>query len=163
MVSALYLALGLGLAEHYGYAGLLNVTDVLVFAFFLVLAVFLHGSMYMAVGAACSQPKDAQGMLAPLVLLTAVPMIMVNTLMQDPSGRLSTVLSLFPLSAPFVLCFRLNGQPGPPVGLVALSIGITLLSTLFCVWAASRIFRIGLLAQGKAPGLAQLWRWVFVD
>jgi ABC-2 type transport system permease protein len=163
LVSAIYLALGLGLAEHFGYASLVSAADVLRFAFFLVLAVFLHGSMYMAVGAACSQPKDAQGMLAPLVLLSAVPMIMVNTLAQDPSGRLSTALSLFPLSAPFVLCFRLNGLPGPSPVVVALSIGLTLLTTLFCVWAASRIFRVGLLAQGKAPGLAQLWHWVFVD
>jgi ABC-2 type transport system permease protein len=163
LVGALYLALGLGLAHCLGYTGLISAANILYFALFLVLAVFLHGSMYMAVGAACSEPKDAQGMLAPLVLLSSSPLITLSALLQDPGGPLARGLSFFPLSAPFVMCFRLNSQPPPPSSDLALSIGLSLLATLFCVWAASRIFRIGLLAQGKAPGLGQLWRWVFVD
>ncbi|HTB21792.1 MAG TPA: ABC transporter permease [bacterium] len=163
VVGALYLAIGLALAKHLGYSAMISVENVLYFFVFLLLAVFLHGSLYMAVGAACSQPKDAQGMLAPLVLVTAAPMVALNALMQDPSGALATGLSFFPLSAPFVLCFRLNSHPGPSLGETALSIAVTLAATLACVWAASRIFRIGLLSQGKAPGPLQLFRWVFSD
>jgi ABC-2 type transport system permease protein len=163
LVGAIYAVLGLALARHFGYAALVTIESALYFGFFLVLAVFLHGSMYMAVGAACSEPKDAQGMLAPLVLLTTVPLMTLGPLMQDPSGHLATMLSLFPLSAPFVMCFRLNCPPGPPPADVVLSVAITLSATVFCVWAASRIFRVGLLAQGKAPGLVQLCRWIFAD
>jgi ABC-2 type transport system permease protein len=163
VVGVLYVALGLGLAWHLGLGALISAVNLLYFGLFLVLAVFLHGSMYMAVGAACSEPKDAQGMLAPLVLLASVPLICLQALARDPSGTLATILSLFPLSAPFVMCFRLNGSPGPPGWELGLSISLTLLATLFCIWAASRIFRVGLLAQGKAPGLRQLWHWVFLD
>jgi ABC-2 type transport system permease protein len=163
LMGALYLGLGLGLARHLGYGGLVGWQAIAIFFFFLILAVFLHGSLYMAVGAACSQPKDAQMLLGPLVLVTAIPLLTLGSLMQDPSGRLASGLSFFPLSAPFVMCFRLNTHPLPPLSHVVLSVAITLLATFFSAWAASRIFRIGLLAQGKAPGLAQLLRWVFVD
>ena len=163
LVSSLYLGLGLGLAAYWGYSGFLSLHLVLSFATCLILAVFLHGSIYMAVGAACSEPKDAQGMLAPLVLLSSVPLICLPALLRDPEGGLAGALSLFPLSAPFVLCFRVNSQAGPPGASIALSVGISLLSAFFCVWAASRIFRVALLAQGKAPGPVQLWRWVFMD
>lgn len=163
LVGALYVAMGLSLAAHYGRSGAVSLPSLLAFGAFLILAVFLHGSMYMAVGAACSSPKDAQGLLAPLVLLGSVPLICLQALVQAPSGRLATALSFFPLSAPFVMCFRVNSHPAPPLGELALSVGITFCSTLFCVWAASRIFRVGLLAQGQAPSLVQLWRWLFAD
>jgi len=162
LVGTVYAAGGLALARHFGVLGTLSVQGIAAFGLCLVLAVFLHGSLYMAVGAACSQPKDAQGLLGPLVLLTSFPLFALGPLLQDPSCRLAKVLSLFPLSAPFVLCFRLNSRPAPALADVALSILLTVGATLFCVWAASRVLRVGLLSQGKAPGPTQLLRWVFM-
>jgi ABC-2 type transport system permease protein len=34
-----------------------------------------------------------------------------------------------------------------------------LLCTVFCVWVAGRIFRVGLLIQGKPPRIQTLLRW----
>jgi ABC-2 type transport system permease protein len=163
LVGLLYLGLGLVVAWHFGLAGLFSPLSLFYLVLFQGLAVVLHGSLYLAVGAACSEPRDGQGLLAPLVLLSSVPLMTLGSLMQDPNSPLATALSLFPLSAPFVLCFRLNSQPGPPQGEVLLSVAITLGTALFWVWAASRIFRVGLLAQGRLPGPAELWRWIFAD
>ena len=53
----------------------------------------------------------------------------------------------------------------PLIGLI--SVGVQLLvtkaenqTTLACVWAAGRLFRVGLLMQGKSVKLADLAKWV---
>ncbi len=161
LVGGLYLGCAAGLAALYGQSGLLAGFHYAYFALFLLLGVLLHGSLYLATGAACSQPKDAAGMVMPLVLLTMAPMITLGRLMQDPAGGLARGLSYFPLTAPFTMLMRLGMQPQPPAWEVALSIACTALGVLACVWVASRVFRVGLLAQGKSASLAQILGWIF--
>ena len=42
----------------------------------------------------------------------------------------------------------------------ALSVAIVLGSATLFVWAAGRIFRVGLLMQGKSPTLPEMLRWI---
>jgi ABC-2 type transport system permease protein len=39
-------------------------------------------------------------------------------------------------------------------------VAILIASTVAVVWAAGRIFRVGLLMQGKPPNLPELLRWI---
>jgi hypothetical protein len=47
-----------------------------------------------------------------------------------------------------------------PAWQIALSVCGTLAFTLLSIWAAGRVFRIGILAQGRAPRLGELYRWI---
>ena len=50
--------------------------------------------------------------------------------------------------------------PAPPAWQIALGFVLTLATTAFFVWAGGRIFRVGILMQGKSATFAEMWRWV---
>ena len=37
---------------------------------------------------------------------------------------------------------------------------LTTATSAFFVWVAGRIFRVGILMQGKSATFAEMWRWV---
>ena len=103
------------------------------------------------------------GLMLPVMILAILPMLFLGGLLQNPTSKLAVGLSLFPTSAPYVMLLRMAMTPEPPAWQVALSIGIMALTTLAAVWASSRIFRVGLLMQGKAPSLVQMVKWVWAS
>jgi ABC-type Na+ efflux pump permease subunit len=161
ILSALYLGGGYAVAAYYGYGNVVPPHLWITLALFLVLAVLLFGSMFSAVGAACSDLKDAQSLMLPVMLLVMLPAFLWTAVIQSPSSALSVGASLFPPATPFLMLLRMALRPEPPVWQVALSILLTTLTALAVVWAAGRILRIGLLSYGKAPSFAQLAKWVF--
>lgn len=159
-MALVYLAGGLFIAWRFGLADILSLPMVLWFLAMLVLALMLFGSLFLAVGAAASDIKDTQTLLMPLMLIACLPFFAMGTIMQDPSGTVATVLSFFPFSTPMLLVARESVPPGVPLWEKAAAVAGVLATTLLCVWAAGRIFRIGILAQGKRAGLADLVRWI---
>ena len=59
------------------------------------------------------------------------------------------------------MVIRLALPPGLPWWELALGVLLTLLTTVFCVYAAGRIFRVGILLQGKGARITQIVRWIY--
>jgi ABC-2 type transport system permease protein len=147
-------------AWYYGYADAVPTWLFGALGLFLVLAVFLYGSFYMAVGAACSELKDAQSLTMPVMTLSMIPAFVWVPVVLYPSSALAVGLSLFPPATPCLMLLRLALHPSPPAWQVALSVALTLATALASVWAGGKVFRTGLLMQGKAPNFRELARWV---
>jgi ABC-2 type transport system permease protein len=130
-----------------------------VFLLFFVLGFFLFASLYAAVGAMCSSQQDANQTQHPVTIGIVLGLMTMFPLMNDPNSTLARTLSLIPFTAPFATPIRYSVAPLPLVELL-LSILATIAGVLIMCWIASRIYRIGILAYGKRPGLAELWRWV---
>ena len=159
VLSTLYVGSSYGAAAYYGYADGIPPYLLAVTAMFIVLAVVLFGSLYLAIGSACSELKDAQSLMMPVMMLSLLPLFFWMAVLKAPNSPLAVGASLFPPATPYLMLMRMALKPGPPAWQVALAIGLTLLTVIACVWAAGRIFRIGLLMQGKPPSIRELVRW----
>jgi ABC-2 type transport system permease protein len=160
VLAAIYITGAYAVAAHYGYAHLVRPDLVLAMALFMPLAVLLYGSLYLAVGASCSELKDAQSLMMPVMLLSMLPMFVWTVVLRDPASPMAVGFSLFPPSTPYLMLMRMAMQPAPPLWQVALGVALTTLTSLACVWAAGKIFRTGLLMHGKPPSLREMARWV---
>jgi ABC-2 type transport system permease protein len=58
------------------------------------------------------------------------------------------------------MLLRILLPPGPPVWQIALGVLLTTATAVALTYAAGRIFRTGLLMQGKGATLGEMWRWV---
>jgi ABC-2 type transport system permease protein len=105
--------------------------------------------------------KETQNLLLPVMLICCLPLFMVTNLIREPNSPVVTAVSFFPFATPMLMIARQSVPPGVPVWQPVVGIAGVLAATLFCVWAAGRIFRIGILMQGKGANLAVMARWVF--
>ncbi len=160
VLATLYLAGGYGLAMYYGYADAITPGIMAALGIFVVLAITLYGSLFMAVGSACDDLKDAQSLMMPIMLLSMLPLFVWVNVLKNPSSGLSVGLSLFPPASPYLMLMRMAMRPAPPAWQVGLAMVGTALTALLCVWAAAKIFRTGLLMQGKTPSYREILRWV---
>ena len=160
LLAAVYFAGGLMMAQNYGYADAVTPWMASWFILYLSMAVLIFGSIFIAIGAACNDLKDSQNMMTPVMLFMMVPVFTWIAVLRAPDSTLSLALSLFPTTAPFLMLLRIALQPGPPLWQVLLSLALLTVTTVAVVWAAGRIFRTGILMQGKSASIAEMIRWV---
>jgi ABC-2 type transport system permease protein len=163
LLAAIYVAGGFFMAGRYGYGDAIRVSDLAWLFLFLTMAVFMFGSIFVTIGAACSDLKDAQGMMTPAMLLLMLPWMTWFSIINAPESSVSVVLSLIPTATPFLMLLRLAIPPGPPIWQVVLGVGLTTITSVAFVYAAGKIFRTGLLMQGKAATFGEMWKWVRAD
>lgn len=160
-VAAIYLTGAYGLARYNEATDLLPFDMLPWFVVFQLLAVLMFSSLFMAIGASVNQLKEAQSLLLPIWVLIVAPLFVWLNIVRDPSGSFSTWLSLIPPFIPMLMCLRMSATSTIPLWQPILGLVLMLATTLFCVFAAGRVFRIGMLTQGRTPRLGELLRWAF--
>jgi ABC-2 type transport system permease protein len=155
-----YLAGGIYALFSSGRWDLLDPTLIAWFVMFMVCAALLYGSIFLALGSACSDLKDAQSMMQPAMVLIMLAYLGSFIVIQNPDSGIAIGMSFFPTLTPFAMLLRMAMPPGPPMWHIVVAVSGLIATTGFCVWAASRIFRVGILMQGKAPTLPELVKWI---
>ena len=113
------------------------------FFVYQVLAVMLFGSIFMAIGAAVTQLKEAQSMLLPIWLVLTFPLFIWLQVVREPLGPLATWGSFFPPATPLLMVLRIGASGAVPWWQSVLGVVVLLATTLACVLAAAQIFASG--------------------
>ncbi len=133
--------------------------DLALFAAFFGLGFFLFASLFAAAGAMCSREEEAQQVQMPLVMLLLIPFMMQMIAIDGGGPGWMAWAALFPFFSPIMMFPRaISGDAEP--WMVGSSLVLMALALLAMAWVSGRIFKVGILAQGKRPTLKEIVRWV---
>jgi ABC-2 type transport system permease protein len=130
------------------------------FAVYYVLGFLFFGALMAGAGSVCNTAKETQSLLMPITYMMIVPLIAWPNLVQSPNGMVARVLSFIPPMTPLVMIARLAS--GSTIWWVeqVMAAVVLLASVIAAIWAAGKVFRVGVLMYGKRPSLAEIGRMV---
>jgi ABC-2 type transport system permease protein len=158
--AGVYLGLGLFALMQAGLMGYVPVEMLPWFLVYLLSAVLMIGAWQAALGSICSDVRDAQSMTLPGMLPAIIPMFVIMPVLKEPLSGFATVMSLLPPFTPLLMMLRQASGAGIPAWQPYVGLTGVVLTTLASIWLAGRIFRVGILSQGKLPGPRQMLRWL---
>jgi ABC-2 type transport system permease protein len=159
--SAIYVVGGALTLLAMGMAGLVPLGILPWFYAYLVADMVMLCAMAAALGAACNTAQEAQSLAIVLLSPVIIPLCIMMPIMRQPNGVLATAVSLFPPFTPVLMLMRQAMPGGVPAWQPWVGGAGVLACTLGTAWAAARIFRVGILMQGKAPNVREILRWAW--
>lgn len=160
LLMAIYLGGAFYAAREFGFSEYLPPSLLGWFVVFTMLCVLMYGAIFIAIGAACTQAKEIQNLFTPVMLVLVLPIMLTPNIIQSPTGPLATITTFIPTAAPLIIPARLALNPPPSQWETLAAALISIVATLIFVWAAGRIFRVGMLVQGKGAKFSDLFRWL---
>jgi ABC-2 type transport system permease protein len=131
-----------------------------LFFTYFILGYLMFASMFAAVGSAVGDDQgEAQSLTMPITLPVIAAIYIMIAALRAPDSSLAVWASIFPLFSPIVMPARLAFNP--PAWQIALSLVVLILTVLFFVWLAGRIYRVGILMYGKKVTFKELGKWMF--
>lgn len=131
------------------------------FMLFFIGGYLFYGSFFAAIGSTSGTENDGQQFILPILLILALSAYAGYYTIGNPESGLATWLHYIPFTSPVVVMVKLTHGYGPGEAYqIWLSLIILLLSALFCLSIASRLYKNGVLQFGHRLKLQHLIKWL---
>ncbi|HPE86558.1 MAG: ABC transporter permease [Bacteroidia bacterium] len=148
-----------GLVEILDMIRTINIPVMLVsFIFYFLGGYLLYASMFAAIGAAVDNETDTQQFMLPITVPIILALVMMPSVIENPSGSLAIWLSMIPFTSPISMMMRIPF--GVPYTELLISAIILVITFVGMTWAAGKIYRTGILMYGKKVSYKELWKWI---
>ena len=129
---------------------------LLLFVFYFIFGYLLYASLFAAAGSLVDNETDSQQFTLPMTIPLILSILLMPAMVNEPSGTISTWLSIIPFTSPVSMLFRIPF--GVPIWQVVLSMVLLLLTFPLCIWAAAKIYRTAILRYGQKFTWGDLFR-----
>jgi ABC-2 type transport system permease protein len=116
----------------------------------------LISAVMIAIGSAVTELQQGQQLAGLLNLVFLLPVFLLPLLFQNPAGPLMVFFTIFPTTSFMTISLRW-GLGTVPLWQVGVGWVLLLATAIFMIWAASRVFRAGMLRYGQPLTLKSAW------
>lgn len=157
LLGAGYLALAVGSNLEF-LQGVEIPLDMAVMAIvYFILTYFMLAALLAGISVLANSEQESRQISGFITIPFMIPYMLLFVFITDPNGTLPQVLSFIPFTAPMSVLIRL-GLSEVPTWQILVSMAIMLVTTIFLVWGAAKVFRWGLLLYGKRFSFGEIWR-----
>ncbi len=137
--------------------GMSNITVYLgiITIIYFILGYFTYALLYALTGSTVSKPEDIQSANSPVAILAVVGFYLSYFTMMNPTSELDVFASLFPISSPFCMPFRIMMGLASETD-VAISIAILIATILIIAKVAIKIYSNAILNYGTKMSLKDI-------
>ena len=133
--------------------------SIIYFLIFFVIGFFLYASIFALIGSMVTTVQEGgQFAFVPIMIMLS-GFYFSFAVVRDVNSPMAVWSSILPFLAPMTMPVRIMAEM-PPLWQILLSIGINGIAIAGLVWAAARVYRIGMLMYGKRATLPEVWRWI---
>jgi ABC-2 type transport system permease protein len=136
-----------------------------LFLFYFISGFFLYSSLFAAVGASVGDdPQDVQSLMMPIMMPIFLSFIFLTKSVNNPNCTEAVIASMIPFTSPVVMMSRVVfGIPeGVPLLQLLVSMATMLMTTVFFIFLAARIYKTGILLYGKKVSWKEIIQWIFI-
>lgn len=136
-----------------------NMTIMLgVFTFiYFILGYSLYSLLYALVGSTVSKPEDIQSANSPIAILAVLGFYLAYFSMMNPTSDINVFASIFPLSSPFSMPFRIMlGTTNATE--IAISLGVMLVFIALIAQIAIKIYSSAILNYGTKLNIKDMFK-----
>ncbi len=131
------------------------------FMLFFCAGYLFYGTFFAALGATSGSENDGQQFVIPIVIVLFVALWAGYYVLLNPESSLTYWFSFIPFTAPMVSMVRLAQGYSPGEGYqLFLSFFLLVLSSLFMLRIAGRLYTNGILQFGHRLKLSQFIKWI---
>ena len=122
---------------------------------YFILGYLAYALLYALTGSTVSKPEDIQSANQPVAILAVIGFYLAYFTMMNPTSELNLFASLFPISSPFCMPFRVmmglsNGTD------IAISIAILIATILVIAQVAIKIYSNAILNYGTKMSIKDI-------
>jgi len=123
-----------------------------VMGLFFIPSYALIAAVMVAIGAAVTKVQQAQQVAGILNLFFMAPVFLLTVIFENPAAPVVVFFTLFPTTAFMTISLRW-GLGTVPLWQIGAGWVLLIVTTIFMVWAAARVFRAGMLRYGQPLNL----------
>ncbi len=131
---------------------------IFVFIVYFLLGYIFYSSVYAAIGSAVDNETETQQFTLFAILPLTLGMYGSFSILNNPDGPVGFWMSIIPFTSPVAMIARIPF--GVPAWEIALSIALLLGTTVFMIFLAGKIYRVGILMYGNKATLKEIWKWI---